>query len=72
MPQSPRLSRDLLPFRLQQDHFTRALDETYERGFFVGRAAGLELALKVLRDANIANIGDILQTLTNEKYREKL
>lgn len=65
-------NRDLLPFRLQQDHFTRALDETYERGFFMGRAAGIELALKLLRDANIPNIGDITAELVANKYKDKL
>lgn len=51
------------------DAFTKALDETFERGFITGRAAGLERACEVLRGAGIANIGDILKTLTTEKYR---
>jgi len=52
----------------QPDHFTRALDETYERGFLLGRAAGIEHALQLLRDADIPNIGDIVAALTRSKY----
>jgi hypothetical protein len=50
------------------DHLTKALDETYERGFMLGRAAGIEHALKLLRDANIPNVGDIVTELTRSKY----
>jgi hypothetical protein len=48
---------------------TRALDETYERGFMLGRAAGIEYAVQLLRAANIPNIGDIIADLTRSKYR---
>jgi hypothetical protein len=64
--------RDMLPFRLVQDHFTKALDETYERGFLIGRAAGIEHALQLLRGANIPNIDDIVTELTRSKYLEEL
>jgi hypothetical protein len=50
------------------DHFTKALDETYEQGYLLGRAAGLEHAAKLLRDANIPNIGDIVAQLVRSKY----
>jgi hypothetical protein len=60
--------RDFLPSQ-KADHVTRALDESFERGFSIGRAAGLEHACKLLRDAGIPNIGDILVKLTSEKYR---
>src|SRR5579864_6549319 len=47
--------RDMLPSS-RPDQFTKALDDAYERGFMFGRAAGVEHALKLLRDANITNI----------------
>lgn len=59
--------RDLLPSQ-GRDTYTKALDETYERGFHLGRAAGIEYALKLLRDAQIPNIGDITEQLTRSKY----
>lgn len=61
--------RDLLPSS-RPDHYTKALDDTYERGFHLGRAAGLERACDLLRKAGIANIGDIIQQLTLDKYRD--
>lgn len=60
--------RDLLPSS-RPDSFTKALDESYERGFLLGRAAGIEHALAVLRAAGIANIGDIVTQLTRSKYQ---
>ena len=60
--------RDLLPSS-KPDHLTRALDESYERGFNLGRAAGLELACVALRDAKIPNVGDIIASLTRSKYQ---
>lgn len=51
------------------DHFTKALDESYERGFMLGRAAGIEQALTLLRDAQIPNIGDVVAALTRSKYK---
>lgn len=67
--QSPPIpKRDFLPSS-RPDHLTRALDETYERGFMLGRAAGIEHALQTLRAANIPNIGDIVAELTRSKYK---
>lgn len=60
--------RDFLPSS-RPDHLTRALDETYERGFMLGRAAGIEHAVQLLRAANIPNIGDIVAELTRSKYK---
>lgn len=68
-PLPPIPKRDILPSS-RPDHYTRALDETYERGFHLGRAAGLERACKLLRDAKVPNVGDIIEQLTKDKYRE--
>lgn len=68
--QSPPIpKRDMLPSS-RPDHITKALDETYERGFNLGRAAGLEHACKLLRDAPYsAETANLLQLLTAEKYQ---
>lgn len=68
-PLPPIPKRDLLASQVR-DSYSRALDETYERGFHLGRAAGLERACNLLRAAGIANIGDIIEQLTKDKYTE--
>jgi hypothetical protein len=69
-PTSPK--RDLLPSS-RPDHFTRALDETYERGFVIGRAAGLERACELLREAHKdlkpISLQRLIELLTKDKYR---
>lgn len=59
--------RDLLPSS-RPDSVTKALDESYERGFLLGRAAGIEHAVSLLRAAEIPNIGDIIAQLVRSKY----
>jgi hypothetical protein len=68
-PLPPIPKRDILPSS-RQDFFTKALDDTYERGFLLGRAAGLERACQLLRTAGIPNIGDLLEQLVKDKYTE--
>lgn len=68
--QSPRIPpRDMLP-SARPDHYTKALDETYERGFHLGRAAGLERACAIVRDLPYSDANmEILALLTQEKYK---
>jgi hypothetical protein len=66
-PSPPIPKRDFLPSS-KPDHITRGLDEAYERGFVLGRAAGIETALQLLRAANIPNIGNLVASLTRSKY----
>ena len=42
------MRRDFLPSQVG-DTVTRALDESYERGFMMGRRAGLSAAADILR-----------------------
>lgn len=42
------MKRDFLPSQVG-DHVTRALDESYERGFLMGRRCGLTAAADYLR-----------------------
>lgn len=58
-----------IPKRDIPDFFTKALDDTYERGFLLGRAAGLERACQLLRDApySAENV-KLLELLTKDKY----
>lgn len=69
-PSSLTPKRDLLP-SAGRDHFTRWLDETYERGFHLGRAAGLEAACAILREyvPVTHDVQTILELLTAEKYK---
>jgi hypothetical protein len=62
--------KPLPPIPKHPDFFTKALDETYERGFLLGRAAGLERACALLRESGITNIGDLLEQLVKDKYTE--
>jgi hypothetical protein len=60
--------RDFLPSQ-RADHISRALDETYERGFLFGRAAGLRAACDKLRQLQpSAQITDLIEELERLKY----
>jgi hypothetical protein len=63
----PLPKRDLLPSS-RPDHITKALDESFERGYILGKSAGLDRALQLLRASGLQNIGDIVGELTRCKY----
>lgn len=60
--------RDFLPSQ-GRDGITRALDESYERGFDLGRRAGLNAAADYCRANPDATLQDLIGVFTNMKYQ---